>query len=165
MKILIFTEGTAIMHSTAQGVSREERVKQSAEESESVKSFRTYIPNGLVVEKMNHWKSQGAEIYYLTSRTTSQEINDIRKVLTKYEFPDHQNLLYRKEDQQYKDVAEKLVPDVFIEDDCESIGGEVEMTFPHISKEYKSKIKSIIVPEFAGIDHLPNNLEDLLKTN
>ncbi len=49
-----------------------------------------------------------------------------------------------------------------IEDDCESIGGEKEMTFFHLKPESKSKIKSIVVREFKGIDHLPENLSDLI---
>ncbi len=161
MKILIFTEGTAIMHSTAQGVSRGERVKQSASESKEIKNFRTYTPNGQVIKKLRSWKAQGAKIYYLTSRTSSNEVDNIRFVLDKYQFPDKQNLLFRKNNQEYKDVAQELVPDVLIEDDCESIGGKVEMTYPHIKSEIQAKIRSIIVPEFAGIDHLPNNINDL----
>jgi hypothetical protein len=42
-----------------------------------------------------------------------------------------------------------------IEDDCESIGGEKEMVYPYIKKELKSKIKSVIIKEFEGIDNLP----------
>lgn len=47
-----------------------------------------------------------------------------------------------------------MIPDILIEDDCESIGGEKEMVYPHIKDELKSKIKSIVVKEFEGIDHL-----------
>lgn len=50
---------------------------------------------------------------------------------------------------------------VLIEDDCESIGGGPEMTYPHIRPEIKSQIKSIPVKEFGGIDHLPDELEKL----
>ena len=162
MKILIFTEGTAIMHSTAFGVSREERVKQSSQESETVKDFKTYIPNGNVVQKLNAWKEQGAEIFYLTSRETPEHVDNIKFVLDKYNFPDKQNLLYRKQGEQYKDVAEKLMPDIFVEDDCESIGAS-EMTYPHINPKIKAKIHSIIVKEFAGIDHLPDSLLKLAE--
>lgn len=160
MTILIFTEGTAIMPETAQGVSRKERVQQSMQETDAVKNFRTYIPNGSVVEKLNTWKRQGATIHYLTSRTSPEEIDDVRFVLDTYHFPDAQNLLYRKEGQEYKDVAEQLVPDIFIEDNCESIGAS-EVTYPHISPEIQSKIHSIIVPEFGGIDDLPDSISEL----
>ena len=146
MKILTFTEGTALKPA-----------------SDDFHSFRTYLPNGKVVQKLNDWKKQGSEIYYLTSRQTPDEISDILFVLEKYQFPQHQNLLFRKGKQEYKDVAESLIPDIFIEDDCASIGGEVEMTYPHIRPEIQSKIHSIIVKEFAGIDHLPENISDLQK--
>ena len=96
MKILIFTEGTAL--------------KPGSVESHKAHTFRSYIPNGNVVRKLQSWKKQGADIYYLTSRTTTDEINDIRYVLEKYTFPQVQNLLFRKEGQAYKDVAELLIP-------------------------------------------------------
>jgi len=69
--------------------------------------------------------------------------------------------LFRKEGEKYKDVAEKLMPDVLIEDNCESIGGEPEMTYPHINEDLKKKIKSIIVKEFGGIGHLPDDVHKL----
>jgi len=72
-----------------------------------------------------------------------------------------QNLLYRKEGQEYKDVVESLAPDIFIEDDCASIGGEAEMTYPRIKPEIKSKIHSIVVKEFANIDYLPDDVNEL----
>jgi hypothetical protein len=58
-------------------------------------------------------------------------------------------------------VAERTLPDILIEDDCECIGGESEMTYPHIRQELKSMIKSIVVKEFSGIDHLPDALSEL----
>lgn len=161
MKILIFTEGTATMQSSAIGVSREERVRQSIDNIPEVNDFRSYVPNGNIVDKLNAWKSQGVEIYYLTSRITPEEIDDVRFVLDKNNFPDKQNLLYRKENQEYKDIAEELMPDILIEDDCESIGGETEMTYPHIRQDMKYKIHSIIVKEFAGIDNLSDNIHNL----
>ncbi|OGE71166.1 hypothetical protein A2617_01400 [Candidatus Daviesbacteria bacterium RIFOXYD1_FULL_41_10] len=56
---------------------------------------------------------------------------------------------------------ENVLPDILIEDDCESIGGEIEMCYPNIKPEIKEKIKHIIVKEFQGIDHLPDNLDEL----
>ena len=148
MKILIFTEGTAL--------------KPSSEQSNVTHLFRTYIPNGEIVKKLIDWEKQSAEISYLTSRTSPEEIDDIRFVLEKYNFPQVQNLLYRKEGQEYKDVAEALIPDIFIEDDCASIGGQWQMTYPHIKPEIQSKIHSIIVKEFASIDYLPEKVSELL---
>jgi len=54
------------------------------------------------------------------------------------------------------------MPDILIEDDCESIGGESEMIYPHIREDLKQKIKSIVVKEFQGIDHLPDSLTALI---
>ncbi len=147
MKILIFTEGTALMQ----------------DPHAYNPTFRTYIPQGRAVNKIKNWHMQGSDIYYLTSRTTPQEIDDIRFVLHKFEFPMVEHLLWRKENEEYKDVAEHLIPDIFIEDDCASIGAD-EITFPHIRPEIQKHIHSIIVPEFAGIDHLPDDVEGLNKS-
>lgn len=59
------------------------------------------------------------------------------------------------------DVAERVLPDILIEDDCESIGGEKEMTYPHIKPELKTRIKSIVIKEFCGLDHLPDEVSAL----
>jgi hypothetical protein len=186
MKILIFTEGTCLMHQSAKDVSREERVKQSQQagvqgeenalayetdtpalriEPGSVDDFASYIPVGNAAEKLTTWKKQGATICYLTSRRIKNEVDTIRSVLQKYHFPDTQNLFFRKQGEEYKDIAEKILPDVLIEDDCESIGGEVEMTYPDIRPEIKKKMKSVVVKEFAGIDHLPHTIAELKITS
>ena len=144
MKILIFTEGTILKHPS----------------EEQMDNFESYIPIGNAVEKIKTWKSQGAKICYLTSRRTEKEINDIQNVLKKYNFPEGE-LYFRRQSEEYKDVAERVVPDVLIEDDCESIGGTPEMTYPHIKEQLKSRIKSIPVKEFGGIDHLPDSIKDL----
>jgi len=185
MKILVFTEGTVLMHALAKNVSREERVKQSQkagiqrEERNiafdsntpppkappgSVYDLESYIPVGNAVEKLKAWKDQGVEIIYLTSRRIKSEIETIKKVLNKYHFPCSQNLYFRQQGENYKDVAERLIPDVLIEDDCESIGGEKEMVYPHMKDDLKFKIKSIVIKEFEGIDHLANDVS-LLKQN
>jgi len=158
MRILVFTEGTVIMRPSAKGLTRKQRVEQSKTKDRSVYDYKNHIPNSNAVEKIANWKKQGAEIFYLTSRTKPEEVEDINHVLRKYKFPDNQNLLFRQQGEEYKDVAESLMPDIIVEDDCESIGGEVEMTYPHIREDLKKKIKVIIVKEFGGIDHLPDNL-------
>ena len=144
MKILIFTEGTTIMHSN----------------KESLYDYANYIPIKNAPQKIQKWQEQGAEIIYLTSRTKPEQIKDIQNILDKYNFPKGE-LLFRQKGEEYKDVAEKVTPDILIEDDCESIGGEKEMTYFHINPELKSKIKSIVVKEFGGIDHLTDDLEKL----
>lgn len=63
----------------------------------------------------------------------------------------------------YKDVAEQILPDILIEDDCESIGGKNEMTITHVDAKIKEKIHSIAIKEFSGIDHLPDEVTKLQK--
>ncbi len=159
MKILIFTEGTIIMHKNAASHTREEVVKQVEENDESVHDYKSYIPIGNAVKKLRDWKNQNAEILYLTSRRKPEEIQQIQGVLEKYNFPDGQ-LIFRQKDEEYKDVAERVIPDVLIEDDCESIGGVNEMTITHVTPGIKKKIKSILIKEFGGIDHLSENIDE-----
>ncbi|OGD63760.1 hypothetical protein A2160_03745 [Candidatus Beckwithbacteria bacterium RBG_13_42_9] len=182
MKILIFTEGTILMHLSGQDVSREERVKQSQAEGiqreertiayetnsplplvkkGSTYDFESYIPIGDAVKKIVSWEKQGATICYLTSRRVKGEIDAVQNVLRKFSFPNSSDLYYRQQGEGYKDVAERLIPDVLIEDDCESIGGEIEMTYTYIDPKIKSKIHSVVVKEFQGIDHLPDDISKL----
>lgn len=181
MTILIFTEGTVLMHSSAKGKTREEIVQQSKEfgiqmeekslafqdtasygtDSGGIHDYQGYIPVHNAVEKIKKFKKQGATIFYLTSRRVKEEIEAIRNVLEKNDFPDSQNLLYRQQGEDYKDVAERLMPDILIEDNCESIGGEKEMTYIHMSGDAKARVHSITVKEFSGIDYLPDNLGQL----
>jgi len=162
MKILIFTEGTIIIHKNATGCSREEIVKQVENNKESVHDYASYVPVEDAVKKLAEWKNQSTEILYLTSRRKTNEIEDIKNVLKKYGFPDGQ-LLFRQENEEYKDIAEKIIPDILIEDDCESIGGIDEMTITHVKPEIKEKIKSVPIKEFGGIDHLPDKISVLAE--
>lgn len=155
MKILIFTEGTILMHKTALGHTRAEIIDQVKNKDKGVKDYASYVPIGNAVAKIQSWQKQRAEIYYLTSRKTAEEIQAIKNVLQKHNFPKGK-LFYRKNNEEYENVTERIMPDIFIEDDCESIGGEKEMTYPYVNSKQKRKIKSIIVKEFYGIDHLPN---------
>jgi hypothetical protein len=164
MKVLIFTEGTILMHRNGLGLPRERIVEQVKNRKGPLtkRYFASSVPIGNCVRKIEAWKKQGATLLYLTSRRTMEEVETIRGILSKYDFPEGE-LLFRKIGEQYKDVAERALPDLIIEDDCESIGGEEEMTYPHIKPELKGRIKSIVVKEFGGIDHLPDDLSTLLK--
>lgn len=181
MKILVFTEGTILTPKISEGLNRDEIVEQSKTEGvqreeaslqfeskndvpvepNSVHDYSNYIPVGNAVQKLTNWKNQGATIHYLSSRRIKPEIEAIHSVLKRYNFPDADNLYFRQQDEEYKDVAEKIMPDILIEDDCESIGGETEMTYPHIRPELKNKIKSVVIKEFSGIDDLPDNISTL----
>jgi hypothetical protein len=161
MKVLIFLHGTLIMHKNAEGKSREERVRQVVSKDPSVLDYVSYIPVGNAVEKLKSWQGQGAEILYLSSHENAEDVAKDESVLEKYQFPKGQ-IFYRQNGESYKDIAEKIIPDVLIEDDCESIGGEKEMTITFVKPEIKQKIKSVVIKEFAGIDNLPDNAQDLL---
>ena len=162
MKILIFLHGTLIMHKGAEDKAREERVKQVMDGDSSVHDYASYIPVGNAVEKLKSWQSQGAEILYLSSHETTEDVEKDKIVLEKYKFPKGQ-VFYRQNGEPYKDIVEKIIPDVLIEDDCESIGGEKEMTITFVRPEIKQKIKSIVVKEFNGIDDLSNEVNSLIK--
>ncbi len=164
VKILVFTEGTLLIHKDWPGLSREEmaaRVK-AAPPPKGPQDWDAQVPAGRAVGKLHAWQAQGAETAYLTSRRKPEEVEVIRQVLRRHHFPDGP-LYFRREGERYSDVAERVRPDVLVEDDCESIGGEAEMTYPHIRPEFKSRITSITVPEFGGIDHLPDDLEALQR--
>jgi len=148
------------MHKSAESKSREERVKQVVGGDPSVHDYASYIPVSNAVEKLKSWQSQGAEILYLSSHESAEDVEKDKYVLDKYNFPKGQ-IFYRQNGQSYKDIAEKIIPDVLIEDDCESIGGEKEMTITFVKPEIKQKIKSVVVKEFGGIENLPDKLSDL----
>jgi hypothetical protein len=160
MKIMVFTEGTILTHSNWLGLAREEIIRRV--ENGERPDYAGTIPIGNATEKIQTWSDAGAEIVYLTSRRSLDEVEQAREVLQRYGFPSGQ-LFYRMEGEEYKDAAERALPDILIEDDCESIGGEIEMTYPHMQPEMKSKIISIVVQEFGGIDHLPESLSELVR--
>lgn len=82
-------------------------------------------------------------------------------MLDKFGFP--KGVLYFREDGKgYCNVAERVLPDVLIEDDCESIGA-AQMTYPYIKPEIQKKIISIAVKEFGGIDELLEDVSSLSK--
>lgn len=122
--------------------------------------YDSYVPIGLAVKKLQTWKHDGSTILYLTSRRKPKEIRQIQNVLKKFRFPEDQ-IFFRRKNEGYNHVAERVLPDVIVEDDCESIGGIDEMTITHIKPELKKKIKSIQVKEFGGIDYLPDNISAL----
>jgi hypothetical protein len=157
MKIMIFLHGTAIMHKNGLNRTREERVKQVLDGDESLYDFAAYIPVGNVVRKLQVWKQQGVEIVYLSSHKKDEDVEKDKVVLRNYGFPDGQ-VFFRHSSERYNETAEGVLPDILIEDDCESIGGEKDMTYPHIKPELKVRIKSIVVKEFGGIDHLPDDI-------
>lgn len=160
MKIMVFLHGTAIMHEGGLGKTPEERGKQVEENEESVSRYENYVPVDRADEKLRKWQQQGAEIIYLSSHQNEKDVKKDIKVLSNYTFP-NAPVLYRRGKETYAEIAERILPDILIEDDCKSIGGELEMTYPHLNPRKKKQIKSIVVKEFSGIDHLPDDLNQL----
>ncbi len=142
MRILVFTEGTATRHPS------QERFSDVA----------TFIPTDGAVEKLARWHEQGAEICYLTSRRWNEDHHAVEATLRRFGFPPGE-LHYRREGEEYVDVAGRVRPDVLIEDDCFSIGWD-EVTTPKLKADWG--IKGIVVPEFGGLAHLPDDHGDLL---
>lgn len=141
MKILVFVEGTILMHSA----------------EDKIKDFASYVPIGDAAKKIETWVETGAEISYLTSRIKFLEIKQIKDVLKKFNFPGD-TVHARQEGENYKKVVEEIMPDVLVEDDCKSLGG-ADVTTIHLNKELG--INGIVVPEFAGIDFLPDDPNEL----
>lgn len=173
MKILVFLHGTIIMHKNAAGKPREEIIQQVVDEEDSVRDFAAYIPIGSAPQKLQKWAEQGAEISYLSALTTSKKtrgdetvgeegLKIDKVILDRYDFPEGA-IYHREVGEDYWDVIERMtpLPDIMIEDDCASIGGESAMTHPGLSSEFHQKIKSIVVKEFGGIDHLPDDPSQL----
>ena len=157
---MVFLHGTTIMHRGAIGRSRTDRVRQVRESEESVHDFSSYVPVGRSPQKVQSWDAQGAEVVYLSSHRRLEDVEKDRSVLKAYQFPEGE-VCFRQSLEGYADVAEKVMPDILIEDNCESIGGEAEMTYPYISAAKRTSIKHIVVREFEVIDHLPDDLTAL----
>jgi hypothetical protein len=162
VRVLVFLQGTALMHPAAVGRTREERVDQVRTGADpALQDASSYIPVDGSVAKLRRWYEQGAQIAYLSAHRDRKRVAEDAAVLEKYGFPPGR-VLARDTEESYGDVAGQELPDVLIEDDCESIGGTVHLTYPQVAPELRARIKSIVVPEFGGIDHLPDALEALL---
>lgn len=157
MKIMIFLHGTVIMHRNAESRSRQERVDQVRRGKDTtLVDFESYVPVESAVAKLRAWQAQAAEILYLSSHRSEIDVAKDRRVLAKHGFPPGR-VFFRKKDQGYAAIVEEVAPDVFIEDDCESIGGRADMASPFIRPDIASRIRIIVVPEFGGIDSLSND--------
>lgn len=161
MRIMVFLHGTTIMHPSGLGHAREGRVAQVKQRDPSVADYAAYVPVGDAAVKLRRWHQQGGEIVYLSSHRQSENVAKDALVLDRHGFPVGP-VLFRAGGESYADVARRAMPDVLIEDDCESIGGEVEMTCPHLPAEERARVTGIVVREFEGIDHLPDDPADLI---
>jgi hypothetical protein len=155
MRLLVFLHGTVLMHAGGAGVTRAERVAQVRTGHPTVGDFAAYVPVGDAVAKLRHWHDAGAAIDYLSSHRNPDDVALDALVLRTHGFP-LGRVLARQSGESYGEVAGREAPDVLIEDDCESIGTD-QITYPQIPSALRARIKSIVIPEFGGIDHLPDN--------
>ena len=162
MRLLIFLHGTVLMHPGAIGRTREERVAQvRAGADPSLHDYAAYAPVDNAVAKLERWLGQRAQMDYLSSHRNAEDVAKDASVLRKHRFPSGR-VLARQPGESYGGLAQRAMPDVLIEDDCESIGAD-QITYTQIRPELRAHIKSIIVHEFGGIDHLPDSLQALLN--
>jgi hypothetical protein len=160
MKIMVFLHGTVIMHSGGVGHSRADRVRQVREGEGSVYAFSTYVPVGDSAEKLRLWKNQGADIVYMSPHREPVEVEQDQSVLRRNGFPEGP-IFFRHSHKSYGQIVSEVMPDILIEDDCESIGGEAETTYASIPAAIRPRVKHVLVKEFEGIDHLPDDLAAL----
>ena len=160
MRLLVFLHGTVLMHAAAAGVPRAERVLQVRSGHPAVGDYAAYAPVGNAAAKLRRWQEGGARISYLSSHRNPDDVALDAFVLQAHGFPVGR-VLARQPGENYGDVAGREAPDVLLEDDCESIGAG-QITYPQIPAALQARIKSIIIPEFGGIDHLPDNPQALL---
>lgn len=149
------------MHAAGAGLAREECVRQVRERHPSVRDYAAYVPIGNAAAKLRRWQAQGAEIAYLSSHRKPGDVAQDTAVLRRYGFPLGE-VFARQDGEDYGAAAERARPDVLIEDDCESIGGAAEMTYPRLRPELRQRVTSIVVREFEGIDHLPDDSTALM---
>ena len=124
-------------------------------------NHKSYIPIGDAVSKTKLWKEKGANIVYCTSRK-GKSAQTILNLLKEYGFSGSY-LMAREKGEKYKDIVEKLSPQILVEDDCKSIGGAWQMCITKVNPDLRERITSLVVPEFIGIDHLSDTLDELLK--
>ena len=115
-------------------------------------SKKGYIPIGNAVKTINELYNAGNEVY-LISYIKKNRYNYIKSVIDFYEI-NYTKILCRDKKERYSDLVEKIHPNILIEDNCKSIGGEKHCCITNVSKDIKKTIKSIIVEEFKGIDSI-----------
>jgi len=118
-----------------------------------------YIPIGHCAGMIDAWRGQGANLVYCTY-VGRRRIELVRRVLRQHGLSGSR-LYYRAAGERYEDLVAAARPAVLIEDDCRSIGGAWQMCITKVAPELKRSIRSIVVKEHQGIDHLPVNLDEL----
>ncbi len=118
-------------------------------------SKKGYVPIGNAVNIINYLFNGGNEIY-LCSYVRKNRYHFIKSVMDYYVIK-YTEILCRERKEQYSDLVEQICPNILIEDDCKSIGGEKKWCITHVKEEIKTQIKSVVVEEFGGIDNIAIN--------
>jgi hypothetical protein len=126
-----------------------------------VRSNSTYVPIGGAAGKLHRWSAQGAQIAYLSPNRLAERIAEDVAILQQNGFPPGR-VLARAPGESYGELIAKDLPDILLEDDCESIGAD-EIAYLQIPVDQRTRVLSIVIPEFEGIDHLPDSLSELLR--
>ena len=137
-KIMIFVEGTILKPKHNNFFSRI--------------NMNGYVPISNAIEVIKNWQEQGYEIIYLTSQTG-------RRAMKMAQHLDELGFVgsmvgYRQKYQDYTTLIKEELPDILVEDDCKSVGGQTSMCSYNLPDNIKNKIKIIKVKEFGGIDNV-----------
>lgn len=135
-KIMIFVEGTILKPKYNNILSRI--------------SMTTYIPINNAIETLKKWQEEGYEVIYLTSLKGRRAMK-MAQHLDELGFTGSM-VGYRQKNQDYATLIKEELPDILIEDNCLSVGGEQNMCYNLLSDELKKEIKHIVIEEFKGID-------------
>lgn len=115
-------------------------------------SKKGYVPIGNAVGIINDLYDKGNKIY-LCSYVKKCRYHFIKSVVDSFGIM-YDEILCRAKREKYSDLVERIRPDILIEDDCNSIGGEKNWCITNVKPEIKKSIKSIVVKEFQGIDEV-----------
>ena len=137
-KIMIFVEGTILKPKYNNILSRI--------------SMTTYIPINNAIETLKKWQEEGYEVIYLTSLKGRRAMK-MAQHLDELVFTGSM-VGYRQKNQDYATLIKEELPDILIEDNCLSVGGEQNMCYNLLNDELKKEIKHIVVEEFKGIDDI-----------
>jgi hypothetical protein len=159
---MVFLHGTSIMHRSATGVPRATRVRQVTSNDPAVRDDRSYVPTDGALAKISAWQQRGADICYLSPHRTAATAAVDSSVLASHGFPPG-TLYYRAHGETYADVARRWSADVVVEDDCESIGGMPQTTASALARSAGRAVRSVVVPEFGGLGHLPDDPTELVR--
>jgi hypothetical protein len=156
LKLVVFLQGTTLIESALLGKTREESVKKSRDWAVRGGWLGELVPIGESSKKVRAWSSHGTDLYYLTASRKQENIAKCETALKKWSFPNGV-LLHRNPNENYGDIIPEIRPDLIVEDDCESLGGTKEMVYPNLPESVRRSIASVVVREFEGIDHLPDD--------